>query len=194
MRKSPVPLFSLMLVLALLVSLSAVTFAQQGGQTFTAQLMGGSAEVPPGDPDGSGSASVTLNPDQGQVCFDLSWMNITLPAQAAHIHQGAAGVAGPVVVPFFTAPVQGNSASACVSADQAVIQAIMTNPANYYVNVHTTDFPAGAIRGQLSQAPATMPDTGVSSGTLPLIVGLTVMALLVGFILRRSVQRPANLP
>ncbi len=37
----------------------------------------------------------------------------------------------------------------CVSASADVIAAIRANPSNYYVNVHTTDFPDGAIRGQL---------------------------------------------
>jgi hypothetical protein len=193
MRKSTVPLFSLVLVLALLVTFSTVAFAQQARQQLLASLSG-AAEVPgPGDPDGSGSATITLNVARGRVLFDISVMNLTQPLAAAHIHQGAAGVEGPIVVPLFTEPMTATAISGRVDADPALIQAILANPANYYVNVHTSDYPAGAIRGQLSLPVTTMPDTGLSSGTLPLIIGLASVTLVVGFILRRSMRWPASI-
>jgi len=186
------PVVSLVVALMLLL-VSAVAYAQQGGQRFTAQLSGG-AEVPgPGDPDGSGMATVTINADAGEVCFELSWMNVTPPAAAAHIHEGAAGVAGPVVVPFFTEPMQGTSASDCVSVDDdAVLDGIMTNPANYYVNVHNQEYPQGAIRGQLTMTATTMPGTGVSSEDTLLFVGLAVLALLAGFSLQCRMHRATS--
>jgi hypothetical protein len=192
MKRSTMPVVSLVVTLMLLL-VSAVAYAQQGGQRFTAQLSGG-AEVPgPGDPDGSGMATVTVNADGGEVCFELSWMNIMQPAAAAHIHEGAADVAGPVVVPFFTEPMQGTSASNCVRVDDdAVLDGIMTNPANYYVNVHNQEYPQGAIRGQLTMAAAVMPGTGASSeDTLPFI-GLAVLVLLAGFGLQRGVRRATS--
>jgi hypothetical protein len=42
-----------------------------------------------------------------------------------------------------------NSGDECVAVEPDVLKAIIANPAGYYVNVHTADFPAGAIRGQL---------------------------------------------
>ncbi|MBI3962198.1 MAG: CHRD domain-containing protein [Deinococcus sp.] len=111
----------------------------------------GAAEVPgPGDPDGSGAAALTLNQGQGEICFEVSVADITLPATAAHIHAAPAGVAGPVVVPLLPPDASGASAG-CRTADPALIKAIRQDPAAYYVNVHTVDFPAGAVRGQLSQ-------------------------------------------
>jgi hypothetical protein len=115
----------------------------------------GAAEVPgPGDADASGVVSISLNQGLGEVCFTLSWQNIDGTVVAAHIHEAPAGVAGPVVVPLFTgAAFAGtDSASGCISGvDEALIKDIRQNPEDYYVNVHSTVFPAGGIRGQLGK-------------------------------------------
>jgi aldose sugar dehydrogenase len=112
----------------------------------------GAAEVPgPGDADASGQSNVFLNQEARQVCFSIIVSDIALPATAAHIHVGKAGVAGAVVVPL-APPDESGVSTGCVSdVDPALIQAIIAKPANYYVNVHTTDFPSGALRGQLSK-------------------------------------------
>jgi hypothetical protein len=72
---------------------------------------------------------------------------------AAHIHVGAATVAGPVVVPLFAGAFAGtDSASGCVSGvSEELIKAIRQDPENYYVNIHSDVFPAGAVRGQLAK-------------------------------------------
>lgn len=129
------------------VSFAAVVFAM-GGRPLSAEMTG-AQEVPgPGDPDGSGSAEVTVNPGTGEVCYTLTVTNIA-PALAAHIHVGAAGVAGPVVVPLL-AP-SGGSSSDCVEVDRELALALVQSPENYYVNVHNSAFPAGAVRGQLGK-------------------------------------------
>jgi CHRD domain len=121
----------------------------QGGTALTATLTG-SAEVPrPGDPDGSGQATIRLTAGEGRLCFQLNAVNIMLPATAAHIHIGAAGTAGGIVVPL-TPPDAGGSAAGCVSVARSLVAGILANPGGYYVNIHTSDFPDGAIRGQLS--------------------------------------------
>jgi len=102
-----------------------------------------------GDPDGTGSSTITLNVGHATVCWETTVANITLPAAASHIHEAPAGRAGPIVVPL-SAPDASGHASGCTTADPALIQAIIANPDAYYVNVHTADFPAGAVRGQLS--------------------------------------------
>jgi hypothetical protein len=144
-RKHMLRLLVLVVLLSLLV---AVIPAAAQGRPFST-ILTGAAEVPgPGDPDGSGTAQITLNQGQGEVCFTLTAEGIA-PAAAAHIHVGTADVAGPVVVPL--APPADGSSSGCVSADAELIKAIRQNPENYYVNVHNAEFPAGALRGQLSK-------------------------------------------
>jgi hypothetical protein len=138
--------FALVAALALLAMCG---FVGAGGRPFSTTLTG-AAEVPPGDPDGSGTARLTLNPGQGEVCFDITVSNITLPATGAHIHEAPAGVAGPIVIPLAAPDATGHS-SGCVSADREEIMEIIQHPEDYYVNVHNADFPAGAVRGQLSK-------------------------------------------
>jgi len=119
-----------------------------GGAPRVATLSG-SNEVPAADPDGVGSATITLNVGQSTVCWEISVVDITLPATASHIHRAPAGVNGPVVIPLSPPDATGHS-SGCRTADPTLIQAIIDFPAAYYVNVHNSDYPGGAIRGQLS--------------------------------------------
>jgi len=112
--------------------------------------MTGAAEIPgPGDTDAAGTAVITLNDDSNEVCWQISVTNITLPAIAAHIHPGATGVAGDPLVSL-TAPDATGASSGCVDADDSVVDDIIANPSQFYVNVHTTDFTGGALRGQLT--------------------------------------------
>jgi len=138
------------IILVVLTVLALATIAADGGRKFTTALTGAAEAPGPGDPDGSGTASLRLNPGQGEVCFELTVANIALPATGAHIHEAPAGSPGPVVVPL-TPPDASGSSSGCVSADRELIRDIIQNPEEYYVNVHSTEFPAGAVRGQLSK-------------------------------------------
>jgi CHRD domain len=133
------------------MALALLTFAHLAGadEMKVKATLTGAAEVPgPGDNDGGGTVQVTLNPDKGEVCYELTVKDIQ-EATAAHIHEGAAGKEGAVKVAF-DAPKTG-SAKGCKSADAAVVKTIMDNPANYYVNVHNAEFPKGAVRGQLAK-------------------------------------------
>ncbi|HSH80094.1 MAG TPA: CHRD domain-containing protein [Herpetosiphonaceae bacterium] len=198
MRKLMIPLFGLALALALVGSVRSVVAAPSlATMELSANLKGGAEEVPnPGDPDGMGTSTVTLNTDSGQVSFTINVSNITLPAAAAHIHEGAKGVAGGVVVPL-TAPDANGTANGSAAVDAALMQRMMDNPAGFYVNVHTTDFPGGAVRGQLAAAggagaPAMMPATGASDGVTTLIFGLALLALLAGIGLNWNGRRHIN--
>ncbi len=121
--------------------------ATSGGRSFTVALTG-EAESPAADPVATGEASVRLRAGQGQVCYQIEATNLP-PAAAAHIHQGGAGSSGNVVVPLKTPNAAGKS-SGCATAARTLVKAILSAPASYYVNVHTAEFPNGAIRGQLT--------------------------------------------
>lgn len=122
--------------------------AHTGGATFTAML-DGQSEVPgPGDPDGFGSATMSVNPGQERVCYSLRVSDIE-PAAAAHIHLGEAGTSGPVVVTL-SAP-SGGTSQGCASVSRDIAKNIIKNPESYYVNVHNAEYPGGAVRGQLGR-------------------------------------------
>ena len=117
------------------------------GNRFIAQ-MSGAMEVPPADPDGTGMARITVNDASNRICTDLEVRNIGT-VTAAHIHRGAPGVNGPPVVTLD--PPDDNDSDDCDTADDALVDEIRRNPAAFYVNVHTTDYPNGAVRGQVSE-------------------------------------------
>jgi hypothetical protein len=125
-----------------------------GGTAFQVTLTG-EVESPAGDPVGTGTATFRFRAGQGQVCYQLAAVNLPA-AVAAHIHRGATGAAGPVVIPLKTPNAAGTS-SGCASAARTLVGSILADPGSFYANVHTSEFPNGAIRGQL---------TGTSSASL----------------------------
>ena len=123
--------------------------AEITGRVFTVDLTG-AAEVNAqgvpnqGDPDGSGTATLSINPGTGEVCWTIEVAGVE-ELTAAHIHVAPSTLPGPVVVPL-------NTTSGCGDIERELALDIITDPSSYYVNVHNEDFPAGALRGQLSFA------------------------------------------
>ncbi|HWK42153.1 MAG TPA: CHRD domain-containing protein [Croceibacterium sp.] len=110
--------------------------------------LNGWSEVPgPGDGSGSGRVTLVVDPPKGQICYMFYDVITQDKPTVAHVHTGAAGQAGAPVVTL-QAPVDG-TASGCLPIAADLAQAIVANPAGYYVNVHSAAFPQGAIRGQL---------------------------------------------
>jgi hypothetical protein len=141
---------SIAAIIGLTAVMAIVTLAPAAHavQRFTLSMTGAAEAPGPGDPDGSGTASITINRGLGEVCWTLEVADITLPSIGAHIHVAPAGQPGPIVVPL-TPPDATGTSSGCVLVDRELAKAIAKDPAAYYVNVHTTDFPAGALRAQL---------------------------------------------
>lgn len=105
------------------------------------------------DSDGSGFFSYTIA--GAELCYTLEVSDLTLDPTAAHIHAAPRNVAGAVVVALATPPAATSSVSACITAVEggaltpAELAAIAADPRAFYVNVHTPNYPAGEVRGQL---------------------------------------------
>jgi hypothetical protein len=115
---------------------------------LTAALLGANERPGPGDADGQGTGNFQINTDKNQLCYTLAASNIALPATGAHIHRGDATLAGPVIIPF-TNPALSGFSSGCVAVDGALLREIISNPAGFYANVHSTEFGPGAVRATL---------------------------------------------
>jgi hypothetical protein len=124
---------------------------------FLAARLSGANEVqvpgkpPVGDPKGSVTGVVRVQGDR--VTFAFSWKGISAPT-LGHIHQGVAGVNGDVKVPLFTTPMPDSvtaAAGAITVNDPAIADALRANPSGFYLNLHTKEFPGGAVRGQLAK-------------------------------------------
>lgn len=136
------------------VALAPPVGAQDGGRPLFAALSGAQevtndGRTGVGDPEGTGTAGLTVNSGEGLVCFDLDVTGIA-PVTRAHIHRGAEGKNGPVVVPFFETGQPGVT-SGCATVSRALASELRQSPEAFYVNLHTAEFPAGAVRGQLSK-------------------------------------------
>src|SRR2546430_9317682 len=106
---------------------------------------------PVGDPKGSATGLIRVQGNR--VTFAFSWKGISAPT-LGHIHQGVAGVNGDVKVPLFTTPMPDTATAAAgvlTVTDPAIAAALRANPSGCYLNLHTKQFPGGAVRGQLTK-------------------------------------------
>ena len=135
---------------SLVATTASAEHVRDGGTVLTAALTGAAERPGPGDPDGSGTITITVNPGQKRICYQLTVAGIDAPT-AAHIHIAPPTSAGPVVVPFPAPPL--GASSGCIDVTSRQAAQLIAKPSAYYFNVHNATFPAGAIRGQLAKAP-----------------------------------------
>src|SRR6266849_5674188 len=122
----------------------------QPAQTRVFQVaLAGENETPAGDPVATGTAAIRVRAGQAKICYQLVVHDLAGRAAAAHIHRGTAGTAGPVVIALRTPNAAGKS-SGCAKTARGLVKALLAHPNKYYVNVHTAEFPAGAVRAQLA--------------------------------------------
>jgi CHRD domain len=142
-------------VMAVLVGLFAVLALAAGsaGANSPAIPLNAEQETTGSTSTGSGFFSYTIEGDQ--LCYTLEVRDLTMAPFAAHIHIGPRNVAGPIVVGLLTPPAATSTVSECITAVEggnltpAELAAIAADPRNYYVNVHTANWPGGEVRGQL---------------------------------------------
>lgn len=117
-----------------------------------------------GDANGMGEAYVFgVDGDETTLCYTLLVSGVqTVPVgdgMAAHIHEGPMGENGPVVAAL-AGPEDGNAADCLTEGEEGkfptgemgIVQRILNNPEDFYVNVHNPQYPNGVIRGQLSSS------------------------------------------
>ena len=145
-RSAPIALLAATAVAAL--SLAAPAMA--GGRSYETTLLGANEVGTVGDADGSGSATITVNRGQGQICYSITVTGVA-PISAGHIHEAGVTASGPVVVSLRPegSMLSEGTATGCVDVSRTLAKEISKDPSDYYVNVHNAEFPAGALRGQL---------------------------------------------
>jgi hypothetical protein len=176
MRNRPKASLSLAIALAMAATLALAGGVLAAESTLTADLAGVTEGENPGNPDGSGSATITLDPDTGEVCWDMTAEDIGAVTQS-HIHTGAEGVSGGVLVPLDVDGFDGTTEGCTSDVAAADIQMVLDNPAGFYVNLHTDDFPAGAIRGQLEASSSPNTALPAPAGAPLATLGMLLLAL-----------------
>ena len=153
---------------ALQVGAAMVAAVLIGAAAASAQVvvatatLGGGEETPILLSGAAGTAEVAIDTTAKEFAITLRIFNIPTTTTAGHIHVGAKGIAGPVVLDFpaiagrlgdFVTTFRAGEASfranpaIGINTIDDLIQAVANG--NAYVNIHTTSFPAGEIRGQL---------------------------------------------
>jgi CHRD domain len=153
----------ILVALALVGLLSVVLISRAGAADTEAKFTTTLTAVDPvtgavtGDPDGSGKAEFTFDIEQGTVCYEIEVEGIAAPVEpgpgvgSAHIHVlPTGGIAVNLQADFQPDMSDEFKASGCVEVDSALLQAIIENPEQYYVNIHNAEFPGGALAGLLS--------------------------------------------
>jgi CHRD domain len=137
---------------AALIAATATADAIPTEKTFLVPLSGEAelnalpAPVLAGDEDASGQVRLSVDLERKLICYDFTVSGVSTPLMA-HIHKGTALDIGPSVVTLFTGP--GSDLDDCRTWTVKWLSEIVANPSSFYVNFYTTEFPDGALRGQL---------------------------------------------
>lgn len=167
-------------------------------------------EPAPGEVGGLGTFTFMINSELEIICYDIELTGITPPYEspartATHLHEAEAGTAGPPRLafpdptPHYSDDPDGPlTSSGCMQGpfttgleDDAgedtgtgfSLAQIEDDPAEFFGDTHTEQFPAGAVRGQLQQIPVGGVDTGFgpnaneSSAVSPLLIGAGAIGL-----------------
>ena len=137
-------------------AVNPVANAQPRASTTFVVVLSAENEVPgcpAGEESGAGGvAIVKIRAETGEIRYRVVARNLPgtiAGSPGAHIHVGAVGEMGPIVEPLQLTGREKGLVASGTAVNPALAEAILADPANYYVNVHTTVCPAGAIRGQL---------------------------------------------
>ena len=151
---------SIVLALTAVLAFGVASAAFATTFSYSASLAGAN-EVPPNGSPATGTASVVYDDVAATITVNVSWSGLTAPATAGHIHGPAdtAHNAG-VLFPFSGVPAATAGSIPQQSFAISSTQVGYLNTAMLYVNIHTSTFPGGEIRGQILPVPT---PTGVTS-------------------------------
>ena len=171
-----------------LVFFSFAPFAHADGTGLFTCLTGpliGANETPPNASPATGSVDITVDTGANDVLFTLTFVNLVGPSTAAHIHEGIAGLAGPVKVPLPLGSASGLTSATTSGTGTPIggfnVADIVSNPTGFYVNLHSSVFPGGEIRGQIISCNSheAVPEFSGGLGALVLVaLLLPIIALL----------------
>jgi len=120
---------------------------------FDANLLG-SNEVSPTSSPGTGFGQVVLSLDQAHITVDESWSGLTAPATASHIHGPADTLHNaPVLFPLSGVPAATSGSIPTQTFAITPLEVSDLFAGLLYLNIHTSTFPGGEIRGQLTLVP-----------------------------------------
>ncbi len=141
---------------AVLVLALAAFAAQANLILFTATLTG-SQETPPTASPASGFGTVLLNDVLLTITVDESWSGLTTPATASHIHCCVPpGFSASVLFPLAGVPAATSGAIPEQTFAITAAQIVSLEAGLFYLNIHSSTYPGGEIRGQLLRAPEPM--------------------------------------
>lgn len=138
-----------MLVLGFAGSISMSIAAHLGPQILFTTQLNGAQEVPSVTTNANGVASLYLNATRDTLCVRASWNGLSGAAGGIHIHEGAMGTNGGVLIDL-SQDITGNQVYGRVSGTDltpSLIAKLLSG--NAYLNVHTSANPNGEIRGQI---------------------------------------------
>lgn len=136
-------------VLGVAASLLLGLSTSAGAVTNFSAVLDGLQEAPPNGSPATGVGTCVLSDNETTVTINITYTGLVGTPNNGHIHVGAVGVAGPVIVPFsapFTSPITG-------TYPITPAQVIELKAGNTYFNVHSTAVPSGEIRGQITPDP-----------------------------------------
>jgi predicted secreted protein with PEFG-CTERM motif len=150
------------------ISIASPYAAYSTTATSCTASLDGAQEVPPVDTDGTGSATIELDPTSNELSWSIEFSGLSGPAGAAHFHGPAAAGANAGVqvnigeVSGLVSPMEGSAELTPEQAD-ALLEGLL------YINIHTEANPDGEVRGQVSCESPPAPD-GESDQTATLVI------------------------
>lgn len=142
-------------ILVAVVCASSFTSTANAMMYSYSSTLNGTNEVPPNASPGSGLVSGTYDDVTNLLTWTLVWSDLVAPATAAHFHHAAAGVNGPVQVTIGVPPATSGTVSSSFNITQLMEPDLLAG--DWYVNIHTSIYPGGEIRGQVTLTPDQTP-------------------------------------